>query len=140
MTDRRMRQLGFLGLAIAILAAPGCIRRTLTINTTPQGARILLNDQEVGTSPVSVDFTWYGDYRVMVQKEGYKTLQTHKTLATPTYELPGVDFFTEILWPFTVEDRRELNLELELAGEPIAREKLLDQAKQFRERALFGED
>ena len=58
------------GVAFATLPA-GCVRRTLMVRTEPEGARVFLNDYEVGTSPVSVDFTWYGDYDVIVRKDGY---------------------------------------------------------------------
>src|SRR3990172_12037515 len=50
------------GLAMILLA--GCVERRLTINTDPQGAKVVLNDQEIGTSPVTVPFHWYGDYWV----------------------------------------------------------------------------
>ena len=100
----------------------------------------MLNDQEVGTSPVSVDFTFYGDYSVILQKDGYQTLQTHQVVETPWYELPGLDLFTEILWPFPVHDQREYTFEMEKAGPPIARDELVKQAEEFRDRAVFGED
>ena len=140
MRNRLTRRLVLLGLVIVLPAASGCLRRTMTINTAPQGARVLLNDQEVGTSPVSVDFTFYGDYSVILQKDGYQTLQTHQVVETPWYELPGLDFFTEILWPFPVHDKREYTFEMQQAGPPIAREDLVKQAEQFRDRAVFGED
>ena len=59
-----------LGLAILLVAATsGCVRRTIKITTEPPGARVFLNDQEVGRSEVSTDFLWYGDYDVVVRKE-----------------------------------------------------------------------
>src|SRR5437016_11722038 len=48
-------------VALTTLVAPGCVRRTVTVRTDPQGAAVVLNDQHIGTSPVSVDFTWYGE-------------------------------------------------------------------------------
>jgi hypothetical protein len=127
-------------LAMLIVVAPGCVRRTMTINTAPQGARVVLNDQEIGTSPVKIDFTWYGDYSVMLEKQGYKTLQTHKMVPTPWYQVPGIDLFAEVFWPFQITDHHELEFELQPAGEPVSREQLLNDAERIRERALFGED
>ncbi|HQI29243.1 MAG TPA: PEGA domain-containing protein, partial [Sedimentisphaerales bacterium] len=40
----------------------GCVERRLTIYTEPPGAIVTLNDQEIGVSPVTVPFNWYGDY------------------------------------------------------------------------------
>ncbi len=140
MMGRLSWRVGLIGLTVMLPAAAGCIRRTITINTVPQGARVMLNDQEIGTSPVSTDFTWYGDYNVTLQKPGYQTLDTNQVVQTPWYELPGVDFFTEILWPFTVHDKREYTFELQPTTQPISREELLEHARQMQERAIFGED
>ena len=116
----------------------GCVRRTVRIRTEPEGARITLNDEEVGTSPVTVDFTWYGDYDVICRKDGYETLRTHQRLEAPWYQVPVIDFFTEVLWPFTIHDRQEMYFELEPARE-VNRPELIERAKEFRDRAIFAE-
>jgi len=117
----------------------GCVRRIVTINTDPQGARVTLNDEEIGTSPVSVDFLWYGDYDVILHKNGYETLHTHHKLFAPWYQVPPIDFIAEALVPFTIDDRREMFFALEPAKE-INREQLLENAAEFRERTLFAEE
>jgi hypothetical protein len=128
----------FLVVLGVVLVAAGCVRRTVTINTDPQGAVVTLNDDRIGTSPVSVDFTFYGDYDVILQKQGYETLHTHQRLKTPWYETPGVDFFTEALVPFTVHDRQQMSFTMEPA-KPIDSAELKRQAQEFRERALYEE-
>ncbi len=70
----------------------GCVRRTMTVRTEPEGARVLLNDEFVGTSPLTVDFTWYGDYDVTCRKDGYETLHTHHRIKPPWYQVPPFDF------------------------------------------------
>jgi hypothetical protein len=127
-------------VAAMALVVPGCVRRTMTISTAPQGARVILNDQEIGTSPVKVDFIWYGDYGVTLRKDGYEILQTHKMVPAPWYELPGIDFVSEVLWPGWIHDQRELEFELQPAGEAVSGEELMKNAEEMRERALFGED
>jgi len=135
MTARRF----WVCLLLLSAAFAGCVRRTVTINTDPQGATVVLNDQQVGTSPVTVDFTWYGDYDIIARKEGYETLNTHQRLQTPWYELPGLDFISELLVPFTIHDRQEISLTLQTA-KPVNEEVLLRDAVEFRERTLFGAD
>ena len=125
--------------ALLIVAMAGCVRRTVTINTAPQGAAVTLNDQQVGTSPVNVDFTWYGDYDVIVRKEGYETLHTHHKLDAPWYQVPPIDFVSEVLVPWTITDRRETSFTLEEAR-PVDRAELLKSATEFRERTLFGSE
>jgi hypothetical protein len=127
------------GLAAGFtLPQSGCVRRTMIIRTEPEGARITLNDEEIGTSPVAVDFTWYGDYDVICRKDGYETLQTHQRIDAPWYQIPVIDFFTEVLWPFTIHDRQEMSFVMEPAKE-VNRPELIDRAKEFRERAIFAE-
>lgn len=121
------------------LAAPGCVRRTVTINTAPQGAKVILNDEEVGTSPVQVDFLWYGDYDVIVRKDGYETLHTHQRLEPPWYQVPPFDFFAEILNPVMLHDQQQMSFTLHPA-QPIDKAELIQKAGEVRERALFSED
>lgn len=123
--------------AALAVAVPGCVRRTLTINTNPQGAAVVLNDQQVGTSPVAVDFLWYGDYDVILRKEGYETLRTHHRIDTPWYDLPGIDFVTETMIPGTIHDEQQVTFDLE-QSKPIDSDALLKEAVEFRERTLFG--
>ena len=125
--------------ACAVLSA-GCVRRTVTINTVPEGARVTLNDRQVGTSPVSVDFTFYGDYSVIIEKDGYETLTTHQVVPRPWYQYPPVDFVAEALMPFTIHDQHAFEFELEPEKPPIPREELLDRATGFRDEALYGEE
>ena len=124
--------------AIAVLLLlTGCVRRTITINTAPQGAHITLNDDEIGTTPISVDFTWYGDYDVIVRKKGHQTLHTHQKINAPWYQVPPIDLFAEAFVPFTIHDRHEMFFQLEPKQE-IDRDALLGDAIEFRDRTLFG--
>jgi hypothetical protein len=122
----------------AVLLSLGCIERTVTIKTEPEGATVILNDQEVGKSPVKVPFTWYGDYDIIVRQEGYQTLRTHQKISTPWYEFPGIDLFTECFMPFTVHDDRELaTFVLEPAQSP-SKQALLEAAAQMKAEAGGG--
>ncbi len=119
-----------------MLLATGCVRRTVTINTQPQGALIWLNDEEVGRSPVTVDFLWYGDYSVTARLDGYETLNTHQKLACPWYQYPGIDFVTEVLYAGQIHDEQEMNFALKQEETPD-REGLLQRAEAFRDKTLF---
>ncbi|MBN1513212.1 MAG: PEGA domain-containing protein [Phycisphaerae bacterium] len=129
---------GAVGLVLAG-AGIGCVRRTLTINTDPQGALVYLNDAEVGRTPVSVDFLWYGDYDVIVRKEGYATLQTDERINEPWYQVPPFDFFAEVLWPGRIHDQRSVSYVLEPAVAPD-REELLQRAEALRDETLYEAD
>jgi len=111
----------------------------MTINTEPQGALVYLNDEEVGRTPVSVDFTWYGDYDIVLRRQGYQTLKTHKQIPKPWYQVPPIDFFAEVLVPFEIHDKHELFFELQ-PQVPTDHASLRQRAIEMRERALYTED
>jgi len=112
----------------------GCVRRTLKITTEPPNALVFLNDQEVGRSAVTRDFIWYGDYNVVIRKEGYKTLKTNWDVKRPWYQIVPFDFFSEILWPGRIHDVHEKNFVLE-EQQPVTSEELIERAQAAKERA-----
>jgi hypothetical protein len=120
-----------ISLAGGLLIA-GCVERKLTINTEPKGAQVVLNDEEIGTSPVTVGFNWYGDYSVRISKEGYETLNTHRKLKAPWYDYFPFDFFAQILNPSRIVDPYEWTFELSPRKE-MSREELLQNAKHLKE-------
>jgi hypothetical protein len=124
------------GLALAASClAPGCVRRTISITTDPPNARVFLNDQEVGRSAVTTDFLWYGDYDVIIRKEGHKTLQTNWNIKSPWYQWIPFDFFAEVLWPGWIHDARAQHYVLE-AAEQASAEEVIKRAEDAREQAL----
>ncbi len=123
------------GAVLAAASASGCVRRTITISTDPPHALVYLNDREVGRSTVSTDFLWYGDYDVIIRKEGYKTLKTHWKVDPPWYQWMPIDFFAEVLWPGRIHDHRHRHFVLEPAEYP-SREELLQHAEDMRNRTF----
>jgi hypothetical protein len=120
------------GLAI-IVTVGGCVERQLTINTKPQGALVTLNDEEIGISPVTVSFNWYGVYDVRISKEGYETLKTHRKLKGPWYDYFPFDFFANCLYPKRIVDSYEWTFELKKKHEP-ERQKLIEDARQLKQQ------
>jgi hypothetical protein len=127
-----MKMHGLLTLIIVSLISglllAGCVERKLTINTEPQGAKVILNDEEVGSSPVTVGFNWYGDYAVRISKEGYETLDTHRKLKAPYYDYFPFDFFAQILYPNRIVDSYEWTFELS-PNKEVSREELIQKAE-----------
>ena len=117
------------GLAMIVLA--GCVERKLTINTEPPGARVVLNDQEIGTSPVTVSFNWYGDYWVRISKDGYEMLDTHRKLKAPLHDYPPFDFFAQILYPGRIVDAYEWTFALAPKEYPT-REELIEAGQSLQ--------
>jgi len=118
-------------ILITILILTGCVERRLTINTEPQGAVVFLNDEEIGVSPVTVSFEWYGDYNVRISKEGYQTLKTHRKPARPWYDSFPFDFFAGVLNPKRIVDTYEWTFELAPLQQPT-REELIEKAQALK--------
>jgi len=119
------------GLSVSLLLG-GCVERRLTINTEPQGALVILNDEEIGESPVTVPFNWYGDYWVRISKQGYETLDTHRELKSPWYDHFPFDFLA-MLNPTRTIDSYEWTFELS-PKEEISREELIQKAEELKEQ------
>ncbi len=132
-THARLRRFALI-IGVAVLLQVACVERTIRINTEPQGATVILNDQDVGKSPVRVPFTWYGDYDIIIRKEGHKTILTNHRLKAPWYQWPFIDLFSECLVPYTIRDDRELEtFVLEPAVEPN-KDELVERADEMRAR------
>jgi len=119
------------------VAACGCggVTRELTIKTAPSGALVELNDEQIGVSPVSVSFNWYGDYRVRVSKSGYETLNTHRRLKAPWYDGAPFDFIGSFLWPRRTVDTYEWTFEL-TPVQPASRDAVIEAAQRLESEAL----
>jgi hypothetical protein len=84
-------------LCLLALLSGGCVQRIIAINSTPPGALVYLNDLEVGRTPMTKEFLWYGDYDVTLRRDGYQTLKTHAAVPAPWWQFIPLDLFTEAL-------------------------------------------
>ena len=121
-----------IGLALSLLAvSTGCVERRMLIRSEPSDALVILDDSEVGRSPVEVDFTFYGTRKVTLKKEGYATRVAYVELAPPWYEVFPLDFVSEILLPVKIVDRREFTFTLD-KPQPVEEKDLLYRAEELR--------
>jgi len=134
----RLRRVATLSIIFAAAIFPtGCVRRTLTIKTEPQGAVVFLNDEEIGATPVSTDFTWYGDYSVIIRKDGFKTVNTNVVLSAPWYQVVPIDFFFDVLWPKQIHDERSAQFTLTPFSPPDPSDVVM-RAMELRERSAVA--
>jgi PEGA domain len=107
-------RLGLIGCTVVgLLAAGGCVERTLSVASDPPGALVFLNDQEVGRTPLQHDFTWYGKYDVILRKDGYESAKTSASVEPPIYELPPLDLLVDLL-PFRIVDCHSIEFTMRL--------------------------
>jgi hypothetical protein len=74
-----------------------------------------------------------GKYRFRIAKDGYETLVLEQRVRAPWYELPGLDFFSENLIPWTIRDVRYYYPVMKRIN-PLDRppEQLLQEAQQLQ--------
>jgi hypothetical protein len=118
-------------IGLMTIALAGCVERRLTINTEPEGAMVILNDQEIGVSPVTVSFNWYGDYWVRLRKDGYETLDTHRRLKAPLHDYFPFDFVAGLLYPGRIVNAYEWTFALAPQEYPT-REQLVENGEAVR--------
>ncbi|MEX0653511.1 MAG: PEGA domain-containing protein [Phycisphaeraceae bacterium] len=127
----RATPLAMLLLTCATLAT-GCVQRTIHITSEPSGALVHLNDEEVGRTPLSVPFTFYGVYDVRLDAEGHEPLWTAAKADAPWWEFPGPDLVAEMV-PGTRSDVRwHFTLDPAPAPEDVDADALRDRARELR--------
>ncbi len=113
----------------------GCVRRRLTVRSNPPGALVYIDDQEIGTTPVSTPFTYYGTRKIRLVKDGYETVTVLQTFPAPWYQHPGIDFVSENLVPREIRDERIVDFELH-PQRIVPMQELLTRADELRGASL----
>ncbi|MFT7642560.1 MAG: hypothetical protein ACI9G1_004318 [Pirellulaceae bacterium] len=122
---------------LAIVCLTGCVRRRLTVRSNPAGARVYIDDQEIGDTPTSVDYTYYGTRKIQLVKDGFRTETVKQEFSPPWYEYPPVDFFVENFWPWEIRDERAVDFQM--VPQPIvSMEDLRLRAQNLRDRSQQG--
>ena len=117
-------------LVIAMLTTAGCIERTLTITSDPPASLVYLNGQEIGRTPVTRDFLWYGNYEVTISHPGFEALNTTQWVSPPLCQIIPLDLVTE-LSPFQFKDHQTFHYTLAPLP-PLDTEALLKRAQQLK--------
>lgn len=124
-----------LGVALTAAVTSGCVQRRYVILTDPPGAVVERNGQPLGATPADDSFVYYGKYHFKIVKPGFETLHVEQDIPAPWYQWPGIDFFAENVWPWTIIDRHEFRYQLQPAQQPQTND-LLRQADNLRNRGM----
>ena len=117
---------------LAALAASGCVERRMTILSDPPGATVFLDGEEIGKTPVTTGFTFYGGREIRLERDGYQTFAKVERIEPPYYEMFPFDLVAEVFVPWRIVDRRYFPYKLAPA-EPVDRVALVERAKRYRE-------
>lgn len=119
---------------LMLIAFSGCMHRRMTIRSEPAGALVLVDGEEIGTTPVSFDYTYYATRNITLIKDGYQTLNVPLSIDTPWYQVPPLDFITDNFAGRKINDWREQTFALQ-PEVLIPTNQLRDRANAFRSDA-----
>ena len=133
---RRGREVALVVLALWLAGAVGCtgVQRRLTIRTNPPGARVYVDGYDIGTTPASTDFLYYGTREIRIVKDGYETLTVKQPIPTPWFQIPPLDVITDNLLPREIRDERSVTFNLS-PQMIVPTEALMDRAEALRQDA-----
>lgn len=125
-----------IALAVCLLQT-GCVFRRMTVRSDPPGALVLVDGQEIGYTPCSMDFTYYGTREIKLVKDGYETLTVMQKLQAPWYQYPIIEFFPDNLSPHKITNRHEFSYRLQPQA-IVPTQELLDRANSLRSDTQVG--
>ena len=136
-SSRPLRRLTIASLIVVSLPSVGCVRRRMTVRTSPAGATVSVDNQVIGTSPAATSFVYYGTREFRIEKDGYRTETIRRRINPPWYQFPGLDFVSETLWPGELRDERIIDVQLvPQTIEPV--ENVIGRADSLRQQARTG--
>ena len=122
----------FIVTLLTVACFSGCVQRTISITSQPAGALVYLNDEEVGRTPLTVPFTYYGTYDVRLEKDGHQPLWTTAKADAPWWENPGPDLVGEAIPRNRVKINWHFDLTQRDPADETGDDRLIDRAKQMR--------
>ncbi|MFK8111719.1 MAG: PEGA domain-containing protein [Rubripirellula sp.] len=112
LNTRSLSRLLLFFLALLSITSIGCVRRRMMVRTNPAGATVSVDNQVIGTTPAATSFVYYGTREFRIEKEGYRTETIRRRFNPPWYEIPGLDFIAETLYPGELRDERIIDVEM----------------------------
>jgi len=131
-----MKKLVLFMVAMTLVAAAGCVKKSIGVRSDPPGAAVFIDGLDVGVTPVErVPFDFYGTREIMVVKSGHIVERRLVEIDQPWFTYFPADIVSELLLPWNIQDRHHFYFKLEPAP-PVAREVILRNAEQTRTIAI----
>ncbi len=131
--DLWKKRFRWVAMLVALSTSVGCVERRLTVRSVPANALVMLDGQEIGFTPCSVPFDYYGDRQIRLIKDGYETRTINQTISAPWYQWIGLDFVSEVLIPWRIRDDRNYVYELE-PTQMVSSDELMQRAEVVRDQ------
>ncbi|MEZ6034133.1 MAG: PEGA domain-containing protein [Planctomycetaceae bacterium] len=120
------------------LTQVGCVHRRVTINSYPSGALVKVDGKDIGYTPASFDYTWYGTREVQLLRDGYETRTEMVDIPAPWYQKFPLDFVSDNFLGRHVTDHRQFSFQLEPKRSDLSNS-VMQRAGSLRSEALHGQ-
>ncbi len=120
-----------------MLLTSGCVHRRVTINSNPPGALVRIDGKDVGYTPASFDYTWYGTREVQLIKDGYETKTQLVNIKAPWYQRFPLDFVSDNFLGTHVRDHRRFDISMS-PKQPDVSQDVIERGRSLRSQAVHG--
>ena len=122
-------------LLIVLIIVPmlccGCVQRRMIIRSIPEGAFVMVDGQSVGSTPLSVPYTYYGTRDIKLERDGYKTINVQQRFDPQWYQTFPVSLISENFAGREIRDERVLDFTMEPKSQ-VQEDRLLERANDLR--------
>lgn len=128
------------GSVVLLLLLIGCAEHRILITSEPAGAKVSLDGQDKGITPLSVPFTFYGKREVVLEKDGYQTYESIIPINPPIFQVFPFDIMM-LLIPYPFVDNHPFYFILEKQGKTDIKKSLerMERLKDHLEEKLKDE-
>ena len=124
---------------LLLLTGHGCVSRRMTIRTNPPEALVEVDGKQLGLSPVSMDFTYYGTREIKISKPGFETMTLQQPVLRPWHQTIPADFVSNHFLGRHITDRHDYVYQLQEQQTPLNEEvDLINRGQNFRSQAQIG--
>ncbi|MCA9048315.1 MAG: PEGA domain-containing protein [Planctomycetaceae bacterium] len=124
-------------LLMSTCASVGCVHRRVTINSNPPGALVRVDGKDIGYTPASLDFTWYGTREIQLLKDGYETQTQLVDIPAPWYQMVPLDFVSDNFLGTHIRDRRRIDIPMQ-PRRPDDTTNVIQRGRSLRSEAMHG--
>lgn len=127
-----MKKFSFMILCLTtLLLVSGCVQRRMIIRSQPEGAFVTIDNQQMGLTPISIPYTYFGTREVKLEKDGFKTIKVQQRLDPEWYERFPVSLVSENFAGREIRDERVMDFQLEPKTQ-VQENQLLQRANDLR--------
>lgn len=109
----------------------GCASRKITIYSEPEGAKVIVDSQEIGITPCTFPFTYYGTRQIILEKEGYQTERVLVPINPPLIHIFPFDILI-LFMPYPMVDLHHFSYTLSPSQESNLNE-ILKRGEELKE-------